>query len=72
MRKAFAAYAKRTEQARAQRAEQLSRVWTPWDLWREGAEYAVYPEPLKSPYHARRFEVGAATLGPCDMRRRHR
>src|SRR5258708_6674909 len=26
----------------------------------EGAEYAVSPEPLKEPYHARRFEVGAA------------
>jgi nitroreductase len=26
----------------------------------EGAEYQVYPEPLKEPYHARRYEVGAA------------
>jgi nitroreductase len=25
----------------------------------EGAEYQVYPNPLKEPYHARRFEVGA-------------
>ncbi len=25
----------------------------------EGAEYAVYPDPLKEPYNARRFEVGA-------------
>ncbi len=25
----------------------------------EGAEYAVYPDPLKEPYHARRYEVGA-------------
>jgi nitroreductase len=26
----------------------------------EGAEYPVYPSPLKEPYNARRFEVGAA------------
>jgi nitroreductase len=26
----------------------------------EGAEYPVYPNPLKQPYHARRYEVGAA------------
>jgi nitroreductase len=26
----------------------------------EGAEYAVYPDPLKEPYHKRRYEVGAA------------
>ena len=26
----------------------------------EGAEYQVYPSPLKEPYNARRFEVGAA------------
>src|SRR5258708_12434121 len=25
----------------------------------EGAEYQIYPEPLKEPYHARRREVGA-------------
>src|SRR5262249_49177328 len=25
----------------------------------EGAEYAVYPAPLKEPYYARRYEVGA-------------
>src|ERR1700730_16569110 len=25
----------------------------------EGAEYAVYPDPPKDPYHARRYEVGA-------------
>jgi nitroreductase len=25
----------------------------------EGAEYQVYPDPLKEPYHARRYEVGA-------------
>lgn len=25
----------------------------------EGAEYAIYPDPLKEPYRARRFEVGA-------------
>ena len=25
----------------------------------EGAEYPVYPDPLKEPYHARRYEVGA-------------
>src|SRR5258708_2541973 len=25
----------------------------------EGAEYPVYPAPLKEPYHGRRFEVGA-------------
>jgi nitroreductase len=25
----------------------------------EGAEYAIYPAPLKEPYYARRFEVGA-------------
>ena len=32
----------------------------------EGAEYQIYPAPLKEPYHARRFEVGAllyAALG---------
>jgi nitroreductase len=26
----------------------------------EGAEYQVYPSPLKEPYNSRRFEVGAA------------
>jgi nitroreductase len=25
----------------------------------EGAEYQVYPSPLKEPYHSRRFQVGA-------------
>jgi nitroreductase len=37
-----------------------------------GAEYEVYPSPLKEPYNARRFEVGALlyrALGiPCEDR----
>src|SRR6266404_5471259 len=41
VRKALAIYGQRTQEARAQHAEQASRAWTPWDLWREGAEYAV-------------------------------
>ena len=41
MRKAFVTYGQRTEQAREQHAEQVSHARTPWDLWREGAEYAV-------------------------------
>src|SRR6202521_6488691 len=41
MRKAFATYGQRTEQARAEQTEQMSHARTPWDLWREGAEYAV-------------------------------
>src|SRR6266513_893151 len=41
VRKALAIYGRRTQEARAQHAEQASRAWTPWDLWREGTEYAV-------------------------------
>ncbi|HVR92956.1 MAG TPA: hypothetical protein VHI75_03850, partial [Casimicrobiaceae bacterium] len=41
MRKALATYGQRTEQARAQHLAQLGHARMPWDLWREGAEYAV-------------------------------
>jgi len=41
VRKAFATYTQRAGQLRAEHAEQFSHVRTPWDLWREGAEYAV-------------------------------
>ena len=41
MRKAFAIYGQRTQEARARQVEQASRAWMPWDLWREGTEYAV-------------------------------
>ncbi len=41
VRKALAVYGQRTQEARTQHAEQASRAWMPWDLWREGAEYAV-------------------------------
>jgi nitroreductase len=35
------------------------RPYAPADPRGEGAEYQVYPDPLKEPYHARRYEVGA-------------
>lgn len=35
------------------------RPYAPTDPRGEGAEYRVYPEPLKEPYHGRRREVGA-------------
>ena len=41
MRKAFAIYGQRSQEARARQVEQASRAWMPWDLWREGTEYAV-------------------------------
>ncbi|HXL83546.1 MAG TPA: hypothetical protein VN989_05410, partial [Casimicrobiaceae bacterium] len=41
MRKAFAIYGQRTQEAGARQVEQANRAWTPWDLWRESAEYAV-------------------------------
>jgi pimeloyl-ACP methyl ester carboxylesterase len=41
MRKAVAAYGQSTDQARSRYLEQLRPARMPWDLWREGAEYAV-------------------------------
>ncbi len=35
------------------------RPYAPDNPRGEGAEYQVYPSPLKEPYYARRFEVGA-------------
>jgi nitroreductase len=35
------------------------RPYAPDNPRGEGAEYQVYPSPLKEPYHSRRFEVGA-------------
>jgi nitroreductase len=35
------------------------RPYAPTNPRGEGAEYQVYPDPLKEPYHARRYEVGA-------------
>ena len=38
----------------------------------EGAEYQVYPEPLREPYHARRHEVGAALYRAIGIAREDR
>jgi nitroreductase len=35
------------------------RPYAPDNPRGEGAEYEVYPSPLKEPYHSRRFQVGA-------------
>jgi nitroreductase len=35
------------------------RPYAPNNPRGEGAEYEVYPSPLKEPYHSRRFQVGA-------------
>jgi nitroreductase len=35
------------------------RPYAPHNPRGEGAEYQVYPSPLKEPYYARRFQVGA-------------
>jgi len=38
----------------------------------EGAEYQVYPSPLKEPYNARRFEVGALLYRALGIPREYR
>jgi nitroreductase len=38
----------------------------------EGAEFAVYPSPLKEPYASRRFAVGAALHGALGIARQDR
>nr|MDQ6916285.1 DUF3141 domain-containing protein [Pseudomonadota bacterium] len=41
LRKAFVSYRQRTDEVRARHLARLTHARTPWDLWRDGAEYAV-------------------------------